>query len=63
MHVMIAAFREKPPSGTAAWRPDEVEFRSLAFDVEAGEAAGVVRRYAAAHPDWQVLTVPAVIAP
>lgn len=57
MHVMIAAFRASPPPGTGDWRPDEVEFRSLAFDVEAAEAARVIRRYAAAYEGWEVLTL------
>ncbi|HXT01951.1 MAG TPA: hypothetical protein VN915_14850 [Elusimicrobiota bacterium] len=62
MHALIAGFRASPPAGTADWRPDEVEFRSMAFDVDAREAADSIRRYAQAHEGWMVLTDPAGIS-
>jgi len=58
MHAAIADFRASPPPGTAFWKPEDVEFRSLAFDVAADKARAVIRLYAAAHPDWKVLTEP-----
>lgn len=63
MHMMIASFRASPPAGTAAWKPDEVEFRSLAFGLEVEEAKRSMRRYAAAHPGWKVFTDPEVAGP
>lgn len=63
MHVTIAAFRASPPPGAAEWLPDEVEFRSLAFELTVPEAAEAVRRYASAHAGWTVLTDPALIGP
>lgn len=58
MHATIAAFRASPPPGAAAWRADEVEFRSLAFDVAPEDAADSIRRFARAHAGWKVLTGP-----
>ena len=63
MHVMISAFRAAPPAGTESWLPDEVEYRSLAFDVELEQAEGIVRRYAAAQEGWKVRTSREIIAP
>lgn len=61
MHVLIVRFRESPPRGTASWLPDEVEYRSLAFDLDVEEAAACIRRYAAAQTGWKVLTASEVI--
>jgi hypothetical protein len=63
MHVLIASFRATPRPETAAWRADEVEFRSVEFDMEAEKAAEYIRRRAAGHAGWRVLVRPPVIAP
>lgn len=61
MHVLIAELRHSPPPETASWLPDEVEYRSLAFDLEREEAKDYIRRYAAARSGWKVYTAGEVI--
>ena len=62
MHALIASLRTSPPAETRSWGPhDEVEYRSLEFELDATDAVDYIERYAAVREGWRVVKAERII--